>query len=340
MPHRSWLAVTAGILSVTFACSSSTPTGPTPTSPPTATPPTAPPASGDAPPPSAGHSLVYATHVGMVVLVNAGLGGANRPAASTPTRVWGWTGSDWRLLDSSGPPVRNLAGVTYDTRRNVLVMHGGGYDLGRSYGETWEWSAGWRQVSGTNPGVRDHMQMAFDRSRGRSVLFGGSGDNPNVAFGDTWEYDGTTWTRAATDGPPARVHHAMHFDQATGRVVVAGGNVPGSGTLGDVWAWDGSRWMTAGSIAPRSHGRMTFHRSLNALVLAGGTQSGIDLLINRGGSWTPQTSSPDPGARLLTDIAYDEMRNVMVMFGGTNATGTTLFDDTWEFDGTRWRRVR
>ena len=42
---------------------------------------------GDAPPASAGHSLVYAQHAVMVVLVNAGLGGMTSPAASAPTRI-------------------------------------------------------------------------------------------------------------------------------------------------------------------------------------------------------------------------------------------------------------
>jgi hypothetical protein len=63
------------------------------------------------PPASAGHSLVYASHAGMVVLVNAGMGGMSQPPATTRTRVWGWTGTAWRVLDEAGPPIRSLAGV-------------------------------------------------------------------------------------------------------------------------------------------------------------------------------------------------------------------------------------
>lgn len=291
-----------------------------------------------APPASAGHSLVYANHVGMVVLVNAGLGDAGRPASSTPTRVWGWAGAEWRLIDSSGPPVRNLSGVTYDTRRQTLIMHGGTYDLGRSYGETWEWSAGWRQVASPGPGIRDHTQLAYDADRGRAVLFGGSGEDPNVAFGDTWEFDGAAWTRAASDGPPGRVHHAMQYDVNLRQVVLVGGNTPSGVTLGDVWAWDGARWAATGSMAPRSHARMTFDRTLGGLVLVGGFTPGFDMLINRGGLWTGVPSSSDPGPRYLTDIAYDERRRVLVLFGGVTPGGTVL-NDTWEFDGRVWRRV-
>jgi hypothetical protein len=124
--------------------------------------------------------------------------------------------------------------------------------------------------------------------------------------------------------------------------VLLGGTNAG-GTLSDTWTWDGSTWTALGSASPpRSHARMTFHRRLGALVVAGGLPSsaGIDLLVNRGGAWTPLPSPSEPPARYLTDIAYDGRRDVMVLFGGGAPTGSTLFEDTWEFDGATWRRVR
>jgi hypothetical protein len=321
------------LASSTLACSS--PTGmPEPSEPPGAV--------DGTPPASAGHNLVYADHVGMVVLVNAGLGGASRPPVSTHTRVWGWTGAEWRLLDAAGPPVRNLAGVAYDTSRQVLVMHGGTYDLGRSYGETWEWAAGWRQVVGPGPGVRDHTQLAFDARRGHAVLFGGSGANPNQAFSDTWEFDGAGWARVAADGPPARVHHAMQYDPTAREVVLYGGVAPSGSTLADTWAWDGSRWTSLGSAVPRSHARMAFDRNLEALLVAGGlpTVAGLDMLAWSGAAWTPVAHMAEPSARYLTDVAYDRRRNVLVLFGGGAPDSSTLYDDTWEFDGSSWQRIR
>jgi hypothetical protein len=297
-----------------------------------------------APAASAGHSLVYADDLEMVLLVNAGLGGTTNPAASARTRIWGWTGAEWRLIDSAGPPVRNLAGVAYDTRRHMLVMHGGTYDLGRSYGETWEWArqTGWRQFTGTGPGVRDHTQLAFDAERGRAVLFGGNGTDPNVAFGDTWEFDGTRWERVTTSGPAARVHHAMQYDPGLKRVVVFGGFTPGGADLGDSWAWDGTRWTSiAPPITPRTHARMAYHRRLNTLLVAGGFGvSSLGVITRRDAGWTSLSSSPEPGARYLTDVAYDAKRDVLVLFGGGDPTGNALYADTWEFDGTLWRRVR
>jgi hypothetical protein len=319
------------------ACSSPQPvTAPTPTSTPVVA------TDTQSPPPSAGHSLVYADHLGMVVLVNAGLGGAATPGAATPTRVWAWTGTEWRLIDSSGPPIRHLAGVTYDSRRQAVVMHGGSSDLSHIYGETWEWSAGWRLVSSAGgPGIRDHTQLAFDATRGRAVLFGG-GSADSVLLGDTWELDGADWTEVARAGPAARAHHALHFDPVTNEVVLHGGVGAGGATLGDTWGWDGARWTPRGSGAPRTHAAMTFDAGQNALVLAGSFQaaSGIDLLIRRGASWIFSTPAAQPPARYLTGVAYDRRRNLLVLFGGGAPGSGTLFNDTWEFDGTSWRRIR
>jgi hypothetical protein len=306
--------------------------------------PVTPPPTEPAPPASAGHNLVYADDLEMVLLVNAGLGGSGTPAATTPTRVWGWTGERWRLLDSAGPPVRNLAGVAYDSRRRVLVMHGGSYDVARTYAETWEWSQrdGWRRFAGTTPGTRDHTQMAFDPERGRAVLYGGS-STPETAFADTWEFDGTRWERISTAGPSPRVHHALQYDPASRRIVLVGGFTPSGATYGDTWAWDGARWSPlARAIAPRTHARMAFHRRLNALLLVGGfapSSGSVDVQARRDSVWAPVTAAaPAPSARYLPDVAYDAKRDVLVLFGGGDPAGNTIFADTWEFDGTAWRR--
>ena len=43
--------------------------------------------AGDTPPPSAGHDLVYDDALGVVLLVNAGLGGATPPPRDQPSSV-------------------------------------------------------------------------------------------------------------------------------------------------------------------------------------------------------------------------------------------------------------
>jgi hypothetical protein len=283
--------------------------------------------------------MVWADDLERVLLVNAGLGGLTRPAQSAPTRVWSWDGAAWELLDSTGPPIRNLAGVAYDTRRHALVMHGGTYDNGVTYGDTWEWTtaSGWRQLDGPGPGMRDHTMMAYDAERGRLVLFSG-GVAPDTLFGDTWEHDGDAWRRVAVGGPPPRVHHAMGYDGASRRVVIFGGVNPPSTDLGDSWAWTGAEWIPfAETTSARTHARMAYHAGLGSLVVVGSVSGGIGTLAVRDGRWVTVGAPSEPSGRYMPAIAFDARRGVLVLFGG--GSGNLLLDDTWEFDGAAWRSV-
>jgi len=83
--------------------------------------------------------------------------------------------------------------------------------------------------------------MAYDAARGRTVLFGGFGA---VDFGDTWEWDGATWTAVdAGFGPGPLDSFGLSYDTARRRTVLFGGH---SGTVGeraDTWEWDGATWI-------------------------------------------------------------------------------------------------
>ena len=64
--------------------------------------------------------------------------------------------------------------------------------------------------------------MAYDAATGTVVLFGGMA--AAAALGDTWTWDGTTWTKQApAASPPARYAASMAYDAATGNVVLFGG---------------------------------------------------------------------------------------------------------------------
>lgn len=288
------------------------------------------------PPPSAGHALVYHDSLGAILLVNAGLGDQATPPVDARTVVWRWSGETWSVLDSSGPPVRNLGGVAYDSRRNVLVLFGGTYSQDLSYGDTWEWrpDTGWQEKQAPGPGRRDHTQMAYDPGLGRVVLFGGQA-SPDSFPADTWTWDGAVWRLDATAGPPRRVHHTMAYDRSSRRVVLFGGVNPGGSRLGDTWAWsaDGGWTRAADDIRPRSHAAVA--ANANGLILLGGLDNLAGVLRLADGAWR-QDSLGGPGARYLPAVAYDPVRRVTVVFGGGNREG--LLGDTWEFDGAQWRR--
>lgn len=295
------------------------------------------------PPPSAGHALVYHDSLAAVLLVNAGLGSMNQPPSSAHTVLWKWTGTVWQIVDSLGPPVRNLAGVAYDAKRNRLVMHGGTYDQNLSYDETWEWSqvGGWQKRTVTGPGIRDHTDMAYDAARQRVVLFGGQARIDSFPP-DTWTWDGTAWTQAATTGPVPRVHFSMTYDPAAQRVLLFGGGAPTEHTSkGDTWAWNGASWSSvATATAPRTHARIG--RTPNGFIVIGGfpAQSNGSVLALNGTTWQSVTQANAPNARYLTALAFDPIRNVTVLFGGGDPASDKLLADTWEYSGTGgWKRA-
>jgi hypothetical protein len=304
-----------------------------------------------APPPSAGHDLVYHDELQLVLLVNAGLGGERGPYRVTDkTKLWGFDGKAWRVVDDAGPPVRNLGGVAYDSDRKKLVLHGGGYDLDHSYSDTWEWDTKvtdgkqvgkgtWKKFEGKGPGVRDHSRMVYDPVRKLTVLFGGQIDLQHFPR-DVWLFDGKEWKREdPAGGPGPRVHHAMAFDPDLNGIVVAAGYEPGAADRADAWLLDAKGWHALPALKePRTHARMGFDPGVG-LVLVGGMEASTRVVTLGKSGWTPLEAPPDVARRYLCALAYDADREVLVLFGGGNPAGSDLFADTWENDGKAWRKV-
>src|SRR5436853_6935455 len=68
----------------------------------------------------------------------------------------------------------------------------------------------WRisRRSGTSPTKTKFHALAFDLVRSRVVLFGGDPGNGN-ALGDTWSWDGSTWTQTSNFGANPCMRAAM-----------------------------------------------------------------------------------------------------------------------------------
>src|SRR5439155_18581496 len=95
------------------------------------------------------------------------------------------------------------------------------------YADTWAYNANgfWAQLqTTTSPSPRTQMAFAFDSRRGRGVLFGGMHRDADqiISIADTWEWDGTTWSRITTNTSPAPSFEppAGTYDVARGVVVV------------------------------------------------------------------------------------------------------------------------
>ena len=94
-----------------------------------------------------------------------------------------------------------------------------------------------RQHPAVHPPARYAAAMAYDAATGTAVLFGGTTNIAHVELGDTWTWDGTTWTQQhPATSPPHRLDASMAYDPATRTVVLFGGSSSRS-TFGDTWTW-------------------------------------------------------------------------------------------------------
>jgi hypothetical protein len=114
--------------------------------------------------------------------------------------------------------------------------------------------------------------MAFDAARAVTVLFGGADSYHGAGNGETWEWNGTVWTRRVVSGPSPRVWHAMAYDPARAVTVFFGGGIDDNSVLGDTWEWNGTVWTQRSISGPaaRNDHAMAFDAVRGVTVLFGG----------------------------------------------------------------------
>src|SRR5689334_16778108 len=76
-----------------------------------------------------------------------------------------------------------------------------------------------KAAGATSPLPREDMGMAYDQARSEVVLFGGMANGGRR--GDTWTWDGTTWTQHfPATSPSPRFGMGMAYDETRGEVVL------------------------------------------------------------------------------------------------------------------------
>jgi hypothetical protein len=207
------------------------------------------------------------------------------------------------------------------------------------------------------------LAVAYDSARGRGVAFGGyhtQWDDPDGVpkeSSGTWEWDGKWWrTILPTDpemdgGPPASPYNALAYDQRRGVVVLAS-SYGESGSPLQVWEWNGRSWKAVGAplaakqIPTRRYASAMAYDSRRAVtVLFGGSDDDKEFDETweyDGEGWRlilpdDPEGDGDPPPRMFHAMAYDEEREVVVLYGGIS--GAVKYSDTWEYDGTGWRLV-
>lgn len=168
----------------------------------------------------AGHAMTFDAARQQVVLFGGGSNGTS--LADT----WAWNGVNWTVLTPPvSPPPRSQHAMAYDpVRQRVLVS--GGHSGPTVLADTWEWDgATWNSgaplptTPGVAPGRLWHSMSWHPPSQRLLLAFGARPQGSGlVGFGDTWAYDGSTWTQVLLTGL-GLLDQAIAFDPATQRLI-------------------------------------------------------------------------------------------------------------------------
>lgn len=263
-------------------------------------------------------------------------------SGTLPSATYAWDGATWTAMAGSNPAGRINYGMATDFRRGRVVMYAGRTSATNTTDEVWERTAsGWQQAPLAPP---PSMYAGAALLPGSVVLFGGcSGLLATACYADTWLFDGLTW-RKGPAGPSARMSAAMAADTKRGQVVLFGGysGFNTGTTYGDTWIWNGSAWnhVTPATSPPaRWNSASAYDAARDRVVLFGGNAGGAknDTWEWDGSTWanvTPANPSDSPPARTEHMMAYDPVRQRVVMFGGYASEY-----QAWEWDGTVWAQV-
>jgi YVTN family beta-propeller protein len=164
-------------------------------------------------------------------------------------------------------------------------------------------------AAGPAPAPRTGHGLAYDSLRGRVILFGGQGLDYGF-LNDVWEFDPATrtWTDvtppAGAPAPLPRAQFGMAYDVARDRVIVYAGTVSfeysNVGMNGETWEWDPA---------------------------------------TRSWSNAPAAGSIVHMGLFSAELAYDPVRQQVILFGGQPYWGWPENNGTYAFDGAAWIQV-
>jgi hypothetical protein len=252
----------------------------------------------------------------------------------------------WKRVSSAVtrdvPAARAMHALAYDANRDVMVVFGG-FNGKDKLNDTWtldaaaDWSVG---AAGVPQLPRLGHAMVFDPVLKSIVMFGGDTAGAGLS-NSTQTLDKAGWRLLGTKrDPPARVFMAMAYDLKRETIVMSGGGVAFFST--DTWelASSGKAWAEVVSTASPvefSQHAMVFDSARDATVLFGSADIAATWEYD-GTKWALAPTANAPAARFGFAMTYDSVRKKTILFGGRARVGSTLLNDTWEYDGSDWTK--
>jgi hypothetical protein len=290
------------------------------------------------------HAMAYDSARGKTVL----FGGSQDVGCFSPLAdTWEWDGTNWsQRTPATSPPAQCGHTMAYDSARGKTVLIGKTIMLGSMVGNTWEWDGtNWTESdlitvpdAGTPPLLDAGASLpdagtlptisplgswaAFDSARSKTVL---------VTNGETWEWDGMSWTQKVSNGPSG----VVAYDSARGRTVLVDILGPSPPTT---WEWDGTTWAQQMPVTrpktDQDNGVLVYDSARGKTVYLVGYLYPVNTWEWDGMNWTQRWSStsprPNPDA-----IVYDSAHGEAVVLDTADLFATTS-SSTWEWDGASW----
>jgi hypothetical protein len=196
---------------------------------------------GSGPPARFGAAAAYdPVHKKVVVF-----GGCTDLTAAPLGDMWTFDGTTWANVGGTLPPARCLGQMAFDAVSQTIVLEGG-ENLSVARSDTWTWDGTTWHAEAAGPAV-SAAAIGFDETTQSVILFGGFSAGASVSDGvlvnDTWQWNGSAWSKKAVIGAPSAIAGAAAaWDSGRGRLVMFGGKNEFGESAGAAWEWDGTRW--------------------------------------------------------------------------------------------------
>ena len=261
------------------------------------------------------------------------------------------------------PSPRTWVRSAYDASTGLTVLFGGQspFDTGTQFtydsNETFLWNGGrWIQQHTTvTPPRRSLHEMVYDSARQRIVLFGGRFQKPTETtdygfLNDTWAFKNNNWTQIETAAAPSpRYFPAMAYDPVRDRIILHGGSISDFETgevtnYHDTWEFDGTNWTKVGTDDQIKVNKplMEYHSARREVILLG-QDDAFKVLMYRykpdTHAWEEITFTGDakkPDCVNDAGLVDQTQRGKLLLLSGICPTTTDPFDQTWEWNGSKW----
>lgn len=304
------------------------------------------------PPARFGHGMAYDPIRGYTIMA----GGQNRNQQAL-TDTWTWDGTAWTQQAASFPNGRNcklcfdplsnqVIAATFDRIPQISAVY---LDL-----HAWDgtaWIATGRLLLNNNS--IEYPMIAFDFSRNEMVAYA---TGSSTGYQEIFTWDGAAWTTRTCPSIPSwpfgpSLYYggepSMSWDPTSQAIVLTAGfdtfppsqNPNPYGTR--YWQWTGFNWQQRfPTTRPENFGSTTTDSVAGCIIMIDGITQGPSAQLP-GHTWTIRNgifqrilSPAEPMLRRMTAMAFDPIRNVTILFGGSPdsqfVSNPFPFSDTWE----------